>query len=65
MPLMGFQLTFKAFKQGKSIGGSSGKSSQNFVMIQSADFTCTGFGDYSAERYLAIATQCNVRTAPY
>ena len=65
MPLMSLQLTFKSFKQGKSISGSTGKSGQNFVMIKPADFTGAGFGYYGTKRYLAIATQCNVMAAPY
>ena len=56
MSLVLFELGLKALKQGKGIGRSARKTSQNLVFVEFAHFTCRAFNNDIAQRNLPVAT---------
>jgi hypothetical protein len=56
VPLIFFEFAFKALLERERIRSCAREAGQNFVVIQTADFTCRPFDDDVAQRDLAIAT---------
>ena len=50
-----FEFGFEAGEQGEGVGGGTGESGDNLVVIESAQLARRGFEHFGAERYLAIA----------
>lgn len=61
---MFFKLAFKTLKQRKSIGCTPRKSSEYFVMVESANLPRTCLGDYRTQSHLAIASKRDLGATP-
>ena len=49
-----FQLTLKAFKQGKSVGGATGKPGDDLVVVQAPHFAGVTLHDGITQAHLAV-----------
>ena len=56
---MGFQLAFKALKEGKGVGGRPGKACDHLAAANAADFAGAGFDHRIADGDLTITCHGN------
>ena len=62
LPVLFFQLAFKALKEGEGVGGAAGESSEDAVFVETTDFARVALHDGVAERDLAVAGDGDVAT---
>src|ERR1700719_2390637 len=54
---MFLELAFEPFEQSNGIGGRSGKTGNNFIVVEPACFACSMFHHVVAHSYLAIGDE--------
>ena len=62
LPVLFFQLAFKTLEKGEGVGGAAGKSGEDTVFIETADFARVALHDGVAERDLAVTGDGDVAT---
>ena len=65
MALMFLKLAFKAFEQGKCIGGGTGKTGDNLTVIEATNFFRVAFHHGIAKGNLAVASHDDFAVTAY
>jgi len=58
-------LGFKAFEQGKGIGGTTGETGNDLILVEAAYLAGVALHDGVAEGYLAVTTDHDLAVAAY
>ena len=63
MAMMFFQFRLKSLEKSECVSSSTGKARQNAIVKQASHLASGGFEDDVAERYLTVATKCDLLAA--